>query len=81
MDIYRAIRELHQEKEKLDHVIASLEELQRTASPLKELAVVKRRGRKSMSMEERRIVSERMKKYWAKRRNSMVKQWSAESNG
>ena len=70
MDLYKAIQELYAEKEKLERVIASLEELQlsagggipQTAKP------GKRRGRKSMSPEERQEVSERMKKYWAGRR-------------
>jgi hypothetical protein len=69
MDLYKAIQELYAEKEKLERVIASLEELQNSAG---ELPVVpasgRRRGRKSMSSEEREIVSERMKRYWASRR-------------
>jgi len=70
MDLYKAIQELYAEKEKLERVIASLEELQRTAGggvPVLPKAG-KRRGRKSMSSKERREVSERMKKYWASRR-------------
>lgn len=70
MDLYKAIQDLYAEKEKLERVIASLEELQRTAGavppPLSK--PVKRRGRKSMSSEERQEVSERMRKYWAGRR-------------
>jgi hypothetical protein len=69
MDLYRAIRELYAEKEKLERVIASLEELQRAAggkSPLPDSA--RRRGRKSMNAKERQEVSERMKRYWANRR-------------
>ncbi len=69
MDLYKAIQELYAEKEKLERVIASLEELQRTAGGVPVLAKSgKRRGRKSMSSKERREVSERMKKYWASRR-------------
>jgi hypothetical protein len=69
MDLYKAIQELYAEKEKLERVIASLEELQRTAGsvPLAP-AGGKRRGRKSMSAKERQEVSERMKRYWASRR-------------
>ena len=69
MDFYKAIQELYAEKEKLERVIASLEELQRNAGAL--LAPpkpAKRRGRKSMNSEERQEVSERMRKYWASRR-------------
>jgi hypothetical protein len=70
MDLYKAIQDLYAEKEKLERVIASLEELQRTAGtlPVPPPKPVKRRGRKSMSSEERQEVSERMRKYWAGRR-------------
>jgi hypothetical protein len=62
---------LYLEKERLERVIASLEELQRTASaaPL-EAQLPKRRGRTSMTSKERQEVSERMKKYWAGRRKN-----------
>ena len=70
MDFYKAIQELYAEKEKLESVIASLEELQRNAGgALPELPTpAKRRGRKSMNPSERQEVSERMRKYWAGRR-------------
>jgi hypothetical protein len=69
MDLYKAIQELYAEKEKLERVIASLEELQRNAGVLPEAPKpAKRRGRKSMNTEERQEVSERMRKYWAGRR-------------
>ncbi len=75
MDLYKVIQELHQEKSKLERVIASLEELQRTANASSEwLPAVKRRGRKSMPAEERAQVSERMKRYWAARRKAKQKQ-------
>ena len=70
MDLYKAIQDLYAEKEKLERVIASLEELQRSSSPLPDLPKAKRRGRKSMSSEERQEVSERMKKYWESRRRT-----------
>ncbi|HWQ53633.1 MAG TPA: hypothetical protein VN442_08110 [Bryobacteraceae bacterium] len=71
MDLYKAIRQLYEERERLDRVIASLEELQK--APTVDAAgspepAVKRRGRKTMSAEERREVSERMRQYWANRR-------------
>jgi hypothetical protein len=70
MDLYKAIQDLHAEKEKLERVIASLEELQKTAGSVPASPQgAKRRGRKSMSSNERQEVSERMKKYWAARRN------------
>ena len=67
MDVREALQQLYAEKKRLENVIASLELLLRNseddAPPLRS-----RRGRKSMSPEERQKVSERMKKYWADRR-------------
>jgi len=71
MDLYKAIQDLYAEKEKLERVIASLEELQRTGGTIPAVPkATKRRGRKSMSGPERQQVSERMRKYWASRRGS-----------
>jgi len=69
MHLYRALKELYAQKQKLERVIASLEELRlsgsgATATP----AGVKRRGRKTMGLQERQEVSRRMKRYWASRR-------------
>ena len=70
MDLYKAIQDLYAEKEKLERVIASLEELQRSAGALPVMPKqTNRRGRKSMSSEERQEVSARMKKYWESRRH------------
>jgi len=69
MDLYKAIQDLYAEKEKLERVIASLEELQRSAESMPALPrPAKRRGRKSMGVKERQEVSERMKRYWESRR-------------
>jgi hypothetical protein len=69
MDLYKAIQELYAEKEKLERVIASLEELQRAAGSIPATPRGgRRRGRKSMGAKERQEVSERMKRYWANRR-------------
>ncbi len=69
MDLYKAIRDLYAEKEKLEKVIASLEELQRAAeTAAAAVPPKKRRGRKGMDEAERQIVSERMRRYWANRR-------------
>jgi hypothetical protein len=68
MDLYKAIQDLYAEKEKLERVIASLEELQRTAGTVPVIPKTSRRGRKSMSPTEREEVSERMKRYWDARR-------------
>ena len=64
MNLNRAIRELHEELERLNEVIAAMEQFQRTGT----LPELPRRGRKSMGEDERKVVSERMKKYWADRR-------------
>jgi hypothetical protein len=64
VDFYRAVQALHAELKKVDQAIATLEGLVSGAG----VPSVSRRGRKSMSAEERKIVSERMKKYWARRR-------------
>lgn len=69
MDLYKTIQDLYAEKEKLERVIASLEELHRTSGSLPSLPPgAKRRGRKSMGSKEREEVSLRMKRYWAGRR-------------
>ena len=72
MDLYKAIRELYEEKKRLEEAIASLEQLLEIKSARGDLnldSLRKRRGRKSMGADERRQVSERMKKYWATRRS------------
>jgi hypothetical protein len=76
MDLYKAIQDLYAEKEKLERVIASLEELQRAAGGSVPPAPSsgKRRGRKSMNVDERQEVSARMKKYWAARRKNDASQ-------
>ena len=77
MDLNKAIQHLYAEKERLERVIASLEELQRSAGAIPVLTQsVKRRGRKFMDPKERQEVSERMKKYWAGRRKEQPKQTS-----
>ncbi len=66
MDLYGALRELYEEKKRLDHTISALE-----ASLVKKSApAAKRRGRKTMSPEERLQVSERMRKYWEARKHA-----------
>ena len=70
MNLYKAIEYLYTQKETLERVIASLEELQRSGAPGAAVvpSALERRGRKSMSSAEREEVSKRMKKYWASRR-------------
>lgn len=66
MDLNKAIRDLHEELEKLNQLIEALEEFKSTGT----LPAPRRRGRKSMGEQERQVVSERMKKYWANRRRT-----------
>jgi len=82
MDLYKAIQDLYAEKEKLERVIASLEELQRAAEAATPSAEGrKRRGRKSMGSKERQEVSERMKKYWESRRKKPAEGKSGAARG
>jgi len=69
MDVYKAIRELYAEKQKLDLIIVALEQLESAEYGVAD-QLYKRRGRKSMDARERREVSGRMKKYWTNRRQS-----------
>jgi hypothetical protein len=67
MDLSQTIRHLYAQKKRLDQVIAALEPLQRMESG----GLVRARsprGRKSMTSAQRREVSDRMKRWWAKRR-------------
>ena len=68
IDLRNVLKDLYTERERLEHVITSLEALQQGSAaglpPLKKT----NRGRKSMGAKERREVSERMRKYWAARR-------------
>lgn len=61
MDLVKTLSELYAERERVARIIATLEELHNlphTRGP-------KRRGRKSMDAEAREAVSQRMKRYWA----------------
>lgn len=68
MDLYRIIRELVLERERLQRIIESLEEMKPDARPPVRIEARKRRGRKSMDRAARQQVSERMKRYWAQRK-------------
>lgn len=67
MDLYKAIRALHEERDRLDRLIKSITELNARGA-LDAKPVRSRRGRRKMGAAERRQVSERMKRYWARRR-------------
>jgi hypothetical protein len=56
------------ERELLDRAIARLEHLQKVEGGADDDSGKKRRGRKGMGKEERRLVSDRMKRYWANRK-------------
>lgn len=64
MDYWETLSELYRERQRLDKVIENLEMLVGGKQP----APISRRGRKNMSDEERHLVSERMRNYWAARR-------------
>ena len=69
MDLDSVLRILHGEKQKLDRVIASLEQLlaiQAIGSTT--AATAKKRGRKSMSEKGRGKLSARMKRFWTERK-------------
>ncbi len=68
MDVFDVIRQLMEERDKLDARIVVLEERLQWENDRKDSQGTKRRGRKGMSREERLKVSERMRSYWAARR-------------
>jgi hypothetical protein len=69
MDIVKALRELNNEKKRLDAAIALLEARKKAGlSPTTAKNGKGRRGRKSMSAAERQEVSKRMTLYWEARR-------------
>jgi hypothetical protein len=65
MDVDKALRELHDEKKRLDCAIATLEARIAEATGKSGHG---QRGRKSMSPQARLEVSQRMSRYWAARR-------------
>ena len=77
MDVIKMIEQLREERDNLDVVIAHLQSIsqRRTSVPSPKTAsrTGKRRGRKSMSPEERSVVAERMKVYWAQKRAAETK--------
>jgi hypothetical protein len=69
MNFNQTIHQLLIEKKKIEQAIAMLEELQSTHIGGSIPLLRKRPGRKVMTPEERRQLSERMKKYWASRKH------------
>ena len=75
MDIAAMIDKLETERRRLDGAIEALRRLQEQTGNTKKRSAGgsrQRRGRKFMSADERREVSARMKRYWAKRRKQMA---------
>ena len=64
MDIYKAILELKAEKQRLDRAIAALEQGEEGAAST---------GRRPWNSAARRAAAERMKKYWADRKQKKQK--------
>ncbi|MCX7008657.1 MAG: hypothetical protein NTY53_15635, partial [Kiritimatiellaeota bacterium] len=64
----KTIQELYEERKRLDGAIAALESVLEANAVSPGANPPSRRGRKSMSREERLKVSQRMRKYWAARR-------------
>ena len=67
MDLQQTLRALYLERARIDQVIAALEDLRQHDNGIPAEHRAKRRGRKFMSAEERKAVSERMKRYWSTR--------------
>ena len=78
MDLQKYLHELYLEKKTLDQAIAALEaKAQRANGPT---SSDRRRGRKSMSPEERLQVSRRMASYWAAKRAASTASSGCEPN-
>ena len=66
MDLTQILAQLYAQRDRVRQVIATLEQFQQektTAVPAH-----RKRGRKSMGIEERKVAAERMKTYWARKR-------------
>jgi len=74
MDLEKSIRQLKEEKKRIEKAIAVLEEILAKGPEATLVPPAKRRGRKGMSEAEREEVSRRMKQYWRKRRQQKAKE-------
>lgn len=87
MDLIKIIYDLRQEREKLQAIISSLEQLQLPglsasySSQASSSQASRRRGRRSMDAAGRLEVSRRMKQYWEKRRNDGELNGGSNGNG
>jgi hypothetical protein len=77
MDLTRIIEQLYAERHRVRQAIATLEQFQQQRN----IAVPshRKRGRKSMGTEERKAVAERMKIYWAEKRQQDTKKLREDS--
>lgn len=69
MEIQNVIEYLNRQRAMIDETITCLERLAEGSVVPAPTIPAKRRGRKFMDAEDRQKVSERMKDYWASRRN------------
>jgi hypothetical protein len=67
MDLANTIRDLRAEVQRIEATITALESLTGSEQPAPH---ARKPGRKSMGLEERQQVSERMRRYWAARRTA-----------
>jgi tagatose-1,6-bisphosphate aldolase non-catalytic subunit AgaZ/GatZ len=74
MDLFKVIDELREERKRLDYTIKALENIMEGEEIASWVKPSKRRGRKSMSREERQRVSDRMRRYWAARRKKAAQE-------
>ena len=82
MDLIKIINDLRNERDKLQAIISSLEQLH-GASPSHSAGQshTSRRGRRSMDAEGRLEVSRRMKQYWENRRKEGDASRNTDDNG
>ena len=68
MDILRTIGELYAERQRIEKIIGTLEELNGHSNGV----APKKRGRKFMDAAGRKAVSQRMKRYWAAKKEEVT---------
>jgi len=74
MDLQDVIRSLREERDRIDRAIAALEGFDSAAGAgAINAAPGRKRGRKSMTPEERRVVADRMRRYWQQKREQQPK--------
>jgi hypothetical protein len=66
VDLIRIIEQFYAERDRVHQAIVTLEQFQQERNAT--VPAPRKRGRKSMGTEERKVVAERMKTYWARKR-------------